>query len=637
MTRYSDPYLCPDCQSRLPVNSTACPVCSLPLQGPLAIQLFNTLRSADELLLQLRASGAPVAATATPIIPTGGAYPAPSIERPVPSRGIRVASVPTILLGLGALCLLVAAVAFLAVAWSWLGVGGRTAVLVALTLATGGAGTWLGGRRLRVAAESLTTVALGLLTLDVVGADNAGWLGDPSLAAGVCLVGGALGAASVALTFTPRRLLAPQVGAVLGGWLLVAGAVGVSSHDHVVFGAGVLTFAALAGLGRVRRATLLAWAALVGGWTWWVALALSGLAEAIDHASLRELWTQGHGWSLLAASVFLLLPIAFAPSRSWLVQLCGAAAATLGTVTLAVPAVDDGLTTFTVVALACLVVWSVAAAAAPARLALVPMGPMALASLPVGFVSLGLLLQGASTVLDVGDPFTLGAGALLDPAETLAHPALLLPSVVALVVAAAVAAPRTWRLAWPAPAVAAVAVGGVGTLALQPVPLWTVTAALSVVATALVVEAQRRTGPRSTAGSAAGVVVALVALVSALPSDVLTTAAAVALTTAAATLTSQGKTSESRFLGGAVLPASVAAVIWSATNVAAVSEAYRAAPILLVVGLLAILLPRPEIELGAGAAAFVVSGLAVADASDRASSLAVHLTLAGALVTASAL
>ena len=39
------------------------------------------------------------------------------------------ATVPKILLGLGAMCLLVAALVFLAVAWAVLGVEGRTVVL----------------------------------------------------------------------------------------------------------------------------------------------------------------------------------------------------------------------------------------------------------------------------------------------------------------------------------------------------------------------------------------------------------------------------------------------------------------------------------------------------------------------------
>src|SRR4051812_34309411 len=51
--------------------------------------------------------------------------PAPS--QPPASSGLSAASVPKLLLGLGAICLLIAAVIFLAVAWSWLDIGGRTA------------------------------------------------------------------------------------------------------------------------------------------------------------------------------------------------------------------------------------------------------------------------------------------------------------------------------------------------------------------------------------------------------------------------------------------------------------------------------------------------------------------------------
>ena len=58
---------------------------------------------------------------------------------------------PRILLGLGVLCLLVAAVTFLAVAWSWLGVGGRTVVLLLLTATSGGLSVWLSRRDLRLA------------------------------------------------------------------------------------------------------------------------------------------------------------------------------------------------------------------------------------------------------------------------------------------------------------------------------------------------------------------------------------------------------------------------------------------------------------------------------------------------------
>ena len=141
---------------------------------------MRTFQEADRLLGVLRAQKRPEpalvgAATAVPGSRLGGVapYPAPSGPRPtqVPDAPrLRGASVPKILLSLGALCLLVAAVTFLAVAWSWLGVGGRTVVLVALTGSALGVSAVMHRRGLRMAAESLSVVGLGLLALDVVGA-----------------------------------------------------------------------------------------------------------------------------------------------------------------------------------------------------------------------------------------------------------------------------------------------------------------------------------------------------------------------------------------------------------------------------------------------------------------------------------
>ena len=85
------------------------------------------LTRADGLLTRLRAGEV--------ALPPAPARAPRRASRP-PSARLRQVDVPRILLGLGALCLLVAAVTFLAVAWSWLGVGGRTGVLLALTAAT---------------------------------------------------------------------------------------------------------------------------------------------------------------------------------------------------------------------------------------------------------------------------------------------------------------------------------------------------------------------------------------------------------------------------------------------------------------------------------------------------------------------
>ena len=66
---------------------------------------------------------------------------------------------PQILLGLGALCVLVAAVTFLVIAWSWLGIGGRTAILVGLTALTAAAAVWLTRKGLRIGGEAFAVIA----------------------------------------------------------------------------------------------------------------------------------------------------------------------------------------------------------------------------------------------------------------------------------------------------------------------------------------------------------------------------------------------------------------------------------------------------------------------------------------------
>ena len=246
--RYADPRLCPDCRAALPASLRSCPGCHLPLQNPLALELFQTLQRADVLLGRLRAQVALEAPAPTPA-------PAPQGPSATPVRrtGLRTASVPAILLGLGALCLLVAAITFLAVAWSWMGVGGRTGVLVGLTVAAAGAGVVLGRRGLRVAAESLTTVALGLVALDVVGAINAGWLGSPDSAASTALVGAGVAVVSGAILVARPRLVAPQLGVVVGLMLAFAGVAVTTGHDRLVAFVAVLALGTAASLGRSGR------------------------------------------------------------------------------------------------------------------------------------------------------------------------------------------------------------------------------------------------------------------------------------------------------------------------------------------------------------------------------------------------
>jgi len=631
--RFGDPLVCPDCSARLPLGAQACPACGLTLSGPLASELLATLQTADRLLEQLRAEPATPAAPAVPVAPVSAPHPAPS-ERPQ-RHGLSHLSVPKILLGLGALCLLVAAVIFLAVAWSWLGVGGRTAVLVGLTLLSGGLGVWLSKHELRMAAEALTTVSLGLLALDVVGADNAGWLGDLSANGTVCITGAVVTTVALALAVA-TRLGAPQLGAAFAGSAVGIGALGLTESRQLVAAVAVLGYAVLVALGRRVSLPLVAVAgALIGFW-WWLGLAMSGLQEAGDHASLTGLWAHGHGLALLTASLMLLLPAGFARHHQQVVQASAAATATALTITAALPSVDETTSTVGVVAVVATLAWTIASVLVPETWRAVPRLPLLASAVPVVLVTLGLAAQ--ATVNTTGrEPFTTGLGFDLPDADPLASPALLVVGIATLLAAATSALPRPTELAWLGGAGAGLALGGIGSLALLPVPAWTVVGALSVVGGALVALGVRRGDALGAGAAIAGVLVSVAAITVALPSATLTTIATGVLVTAAIAIRWTGRFADAAPGGGLLLPVTAAAFVWSGLTAVEVDAAYRGVPVLIVVGLLALALPAPEIEVSAALGGVAAAVAAVTAADDTATALAIHLTVAGALVTASAL
>src|SRR6476620_11558363 len=207
MTRYADPTRCPDCGATLTQGVAACPACGLSLTGDTAQRLYTTLAHADDLLAVLRRVTVPAAAPVSRVPSTP--YPAaPAVRR---TRGLSSASVPQILLALGAGCLLVAALVFLAVTWSVLGVGGRTATLVGFTAISAALTAWMSRRGLRAAAEALALVGYGLLTLDVVGADSADWFGGLSDAGVLLVVGAVLIGSGVTGTLVVRRTSASSL------------------------------------------------------------------------------------------------------------------------------------------------------------------------------------------------------------------------------------------------------------------------------------------------------------------------------------------------------------------------------------------------------------------------------------------
>ncbi|MCW2854043.1 MAG: hypothetical protein JWM84_3707 [Nocardioides sp.] len=636
MTRYADPLTCPDCRAGLTVGAQHCPACHLPLAHPIAAELLGTLTYADTLLARLRVARtteAPRPASfVPPVAPVARTAAPPRPAAPERRTGVRAASVPTILLGLGASCLLVAAVIFLAVAWSWLGVAGRTAVLVTLTAAAGALGQWLARRRLRVAGEALTTVALGLLVLDVVGAENAGWLGALTDEGLFLIVGGVVAALSLGLALAPTRLLSPQLATVVGLGVAALAAFDLTGESLWLAGGTVLVFTGLVEIARRVALPVLLWSAATGGAVAWLVLAVFAFAATeTEPVTFVSVWS-GPGWALLAASAMLLLPLAFHRGRDTVV-FAVAAAACLASLTLALPAVDESATVLAIVVLCLLVAWTAASALAPRDWRVVALVPAGAAAPPVLVVAGGLCLEATVRVLDAGQ--RRGAQVVLGEADPFVQPALLLPSLAALLALVAVALPATRGTAGRIAGAASLAAASVATLALHPVPLWAVVATLALAGAVLVADSLRRES--GIAETVAGLGVLGSALLAGRSSEVLLTVALALVTLAAVAILTRGSSPESRPLGDLLLPIAGASLLWSASGLADVDPVLRAVPILPLLGLLAILRSHVELEVSAVTAGSLAALASVLAAHDVGTAASVHLTVAGVLVSASGL
>ncbi|WP_134764519.1 hypothetical protein [Nocardioides sp. 1609] len=646
---YADPRSCPSCRGSLLAHTEDdrhCRRCGVPLDHDLAVDVFAALQGVDRLAGQLRlaARAVPAPQPAAPAAPATAAAPAAPVwtsslpEAPV-RTGVRTSSVPAILLGLGALCLLVAAVAFLAVAWSWLGVGGRTAVLVGLTAVTGVGGVLLRRRDLRVAAEAIVTVALGLLLLDVLGARGAGWLGDLTGAGLACTLGAALAVGGGVLWAVERRLAVSSLAVVTGLFVVQAALPSLEPLDGsalLVAGLAVLGFTGLARLGRdVGRPVLVAAAAVAAAAAWCDLLgtALLGAATTADRAdalTLAGLWGSPDGVALVAAALLLLAPLALGRPR-YAVLGCVAAAGTALTAVAVLPVLDDGATRTALASLVAGVVWIAAAHAAPSRLRLAAVVVAALSLAPSLVIALGLASQALDAATAPDDALRL------DPTDLLASPWLVVPTVLATLALLLTLVPPRPLGAWARGSAAAVAAGAVATLALHPVPLWTVVGAVCAVAVAFAADALLR----DDAAALVQVLAAGAALAGAgglaLPDPGLLLLPLVLVTACAAVVLLLGRFPAATEVGAMVLGPATAALLWTTADVAGLDPALAAVPVLVVLGALALLLPRLELEVPAALAAVVAAAVAVPLADDVAVSLALHLTLAGALVTASSL
>ncbi|MEU2389951.1 hypothetical protein [Streptomyces sp. NPDC007369] len=173
-------------------------------------------------------------------MPVGG----PPVAQPVRAAEASGPGAQNVLLTLGAVLLAVAALAFTLVSWGSLGIGGRAAVLGAVTAAALGAPVLLLRRGLRSTAESVAAVGLLLTVLDAyaVHAVALPGTGGTAYAAGASAVLAAVWAAYGALL---PRLVVPAAGAVLAAQLPLPLAALAAAEGPVGLGWALLATAAL--------------------------------------------------------------------------------------------------------------------------------------------------------------------------------------------------------------------------------------------------------------------------------------------------------------------------------------------------------------------------------------------------------
>jgi hypothetical protein len=502
MRRFADPTRCPSCSTPLTSGSLVCQVCLLDLHGPLGQELFTTLQRADALVDTIRQRPQAVAQAAPP---AAGAVPQPTRRNPTPAQRVRATSVPAILLGLGAVCLLVAALVFLAVTWSQMGVGGRTTTLVVLTLTTGALTGWAAARALRGATEALGVVTLGLAVLDLYGANSSGWLGELSGAAMTTVVGAFLVAAGIAATSTlartaARGFVAGELAVVCGALLLSGGlaAQGWGTPAGRLVAATVLVMALLVGVWSMLRTgsnvhRLAAWGLVPVPALDWLALVATGIDSVGTSPTVASTWGRLEVWPLLAAAALAMLVAV--PSRVPLVARVLTASLGIVPLSLAVlaPAWDEPTTTVVLALVALTVVLAALMAAAPA-----PWGAAGALAAFLGALGLGieiLVLSGESLqrYVDTATAAWEGTatGRVVELAGSGPESPWLLPVCVAALTAVLRAGARltsAGRSLTPRvvlrPVAAVLAASGVATLLLHSVPVWTVLlAALALTAT----------------------------------------------------------------------------------------------------------------------------------------------------------
>ena len=292
------------------MGTGTCPACGLSFDGPEAPELFRLLSEADALLARMRArsrvaAAEPPAGTAyapeapsrdrvdllAPPDPSGSIPPPVPGMAPAPARtGPRLpsATVPAVLLGLGAVLLSVAVLVFAAFTWFLLPEVGRALLLLGLA---GGAavGAWDVSRRgLRIAAEALWPLSafVAVVGLQLLGPGSGDAGAAWTFVTGLALVSAGI---LVARRLQGRSLPVPvllETAVILLATVAAAGLTDLDPQLPLVGAGSTLCILALAlVLAAVAVSTglrIVAGIALAAAALAWLALVSIGAARVVD-------------------------------------------------------------------------------------------------------------------------------------------------------------------------------------------------------------------------------------------------------------------------------------------------------------------------------------------------------------------
>lgn len=337
--RFFTPDRCPDCGTALPGPVPRCPGCGLLLTSATANQLAGQLAAADRTMARLRwesqaaspqaaspqaASPQAASAQANPehrdaarTAPAEGAFPLlpmGTVPPPATARRRPALSGAAIVLGLGGLCLLVAAIVFVSVSWGSLSLGAKVAALAAVTAALAVAAAAVTRKGLRGSAETLWASTLLDLALDLWALRRAD-LNNLQAVDGrgfAAVAAGLVAAAALASTVAGRRsvlgrpLVSGQV--VLGSAAyvgLLCALAGTGAGSWLQFGAAVVGMTVLAVAARSAGLRVTAGVCGLAAVQSWLDLVVRGLLELAWDRFLPELW-HGRANELPAAVVLAL-------------------------------------------------------------------------------------------------------------------------------------------------------------------------------------------------------------------------------------------------------------------------------------------------------------------------------------------